>query len=62
MAMTDERLVGREDELAALSDFLDGPPPPRIALLEGEAGIGKTTLWRRGIGLRSTARAPSTHL
>ena len=63
--MTDEELIGREEELAALSDFLDGPPPPRIALLEGEAGIGKTTLWRRGIdlgerrGLRALTCSPA---
>jgi ATP/maltotriose-dependent transcriptional regulator MalT len=44
-------VVGREEELAALADFLDGPPPPRILLLDGEAGIGKTTLWREGVAL-----------
>jgi predicted ATPase len=51
MAMTEQGVVGREEELATLSDFLDGPPPPGILLLEGEAGIGKTTLWRQGIDL-----------
>jgi DNA-binding CsgD family transcriptional regulator len=45
-------VVGREDELAALRDFLDGPSP-RILLLEGEAGIGKTTLWREATVLGS---------
>jgi DNA-binding CsgD family transcriptional regulator len=65
MAMTEQGVVGREEELAALSDFLDGPPPPGILLLEGEAGIGKTTLWRQGIdlgerrGLRTLTCSPA---
>jgi ATP/maltotriose-dependent transcriptional regulator MalT len=65
MAATDERVVGRDDELDALADFLDGPPPLRILLLEGEAGIGKTTVWRRGIdlgrqrGLRTLTCSPA---
>jgi DNA-binding CsgD family transcriptional regulator len=44
-------VVGREDELAVLVGFLDGRQPPRILMLEGEAGIGKTTLWREGVVL-----------
>jgi DNA-binding CsgD family transcriptional regulator len=58
-------VVGREDELSALAGFLEGPPPPRILLLEGEAGIGKTTLWREGVALgeqralRSLACSPA---
>src|SRR5687767_12405730 len=58
-------VVGREDELAVLVGFLDGPPPPSILLLEGEAGIGKTTLWRMGVanggqrGLRTLTCSPT---
>jgi hypothetical protein len=39
-------VVGRERELAAVSAFLDSLPGDAGALLiEGEAGIGKTTIW-----------------
>src|SRR5215210_255840 len=45
-------VVGREDEVAALAAFLDARMRlPGVLLLEGEAGIGKTTLWRRGVEL-----------
>jgi DNA-binding CsgD family transcriptional regulator len=36
-------LVGREDELAELTRFLDGPGPGALAVT-GEAGVGKTAL------------------
>src|SRR5262245_26634141 len=43
-------VVGREAELASLRDFVsdisDGAP---TLALEGEAGMGKTTLWRSGV-------------
>jgi predicted ATPase len=40
------QLVGREEEFEALVDLLDTPESlPRAAVLAGEAGIGKTTLW-----------------
>jgi hypothetical protein len=43
-------LVGREPELAALSRFVhDLSEKPQDLLLEGEAGIGKTVLWRTGV-------------
>jgi len=43
-------VVGRDAELAALSDFLAGIPDGAAALvLEGEAGMGKTTLWRAAV-------------
>jgi DNA-binding CsgD family transcriptional regulator len=43
-----EQLVGREAELQALRDALATSPPLAI-VLEGEAGIGKTALWRAGV-------------
>jgi DNA-binding CsgD family transcriptional regulator len=42
----DEGLVGRERVLAAASQLLDGTPRARALILEGEAGIGKTAVWR----------------
>jgi DNA-binding CsgD family transcriptional regulator len=43
-------VVGREAELAAIEGALDGARDGLEALvLEGTAGIGKTTIWREGI-------------
>src|SRR5215211_4089608 len=45
-------VVGRDQEVAALATYLDARTRlPAVLLLEGEAGIGKTTLWRQGIEL-----------
>jgi DNA-binding CsgD family transcriptional regulator len=39
-------VIGRDAELAALAEFVAGlHAGPGAALLEGEAGVGKTTLW-----------------
>ena len=49
---SEAQVVGREEEVAALADFLDAQAHlPAGLLLEGDAGIGKTTLWRRGAAL-----------
>jgi len=49
-------LVGRESELAAAEAFLDRVASGAAPLLvEGEAGIGKTALWR-AIATRATER------
>ena len=43
-------VVGRDDELATVAFFLgDTEERPRALLLEGEAGIGKSTLWRAAV-------------
>jgi DNA-binding CsgD family transcriptional regulator len=42
-------LFGRELELARIESFLDGDTGPASLGLEGEPGIGKTTLWRAGV-------------
>jgi predicted ATPase len=43
-------VVGRESEIDSVHDFLEAVPGGPIALLiEGEIGIGKTTLWREGV-------------
>ncbi len=65
-AEIEQRLVGREGELAALRELFDRPRGPRTVVLTGGPGIGKTTLWEAGIaaaresGVRVlTARASS---
>ncbi|MGZ5287892.1 MAG: helix-turn-helix transcriptional regulator [Actinomycetota bacterium] len=43
-------VIGREPELAILDRFLDAiPAGPGALLLSGEAGIGKTTVWKEGL-------------
>ncbi|MDQ3671754.1 MAG: AAA family ATPase, partial [Actinomycetota bacterium] len=43
-------IVGREAELASIHAFLERPAVGAVALvLEGEAGIGKSTLWLAGV-------------
>jgi len=49
MATTAADVVGREDELAAISDFLEADGPPCAVVVEGEPGIGKTTVWLAAI-------------
>jgi DNA-binding CsgD family transcriptional regulator len=47
-------VVGRQDELADLDRFLAaGDGLPAALVLEGEAGIGKTTLWRNAVAAAS---------
>src|SRR5204862_2211740 len=49
-AMTTVPLVGREEELERVLAFVrDAASGPCALVLEGEAGIGKTTLWRAGV-------------
>jgi hypothetical protein len=39
-------VVGRERELVSVADFLEVVEAgPAALVIEGEAGIGKTTLW-----------------
>jgi DNA-binding CsgD family transcriptional regulator len=52
-----EVIVGRDAELASLSDFVAGIADGASALvLEGEAGMGKTTLWRGGVEAAESAQ------
>lgn len=45
-----ETIVGRAGEVAAITALLsDEQRTPSALLVEGEAGIGKTTLWREGV-------------
>src|SRR5215204_5956472 len=44
-------IVGRDVELARVGHFLDGiSVAPTALLVEGEPGIGKTTVWAAAIG------------
>lgn len=43
-------VIGRDRELASVTAFVDAlPSGPSGLLLEGEAGIGKSTLWDAGV-------------
>ena len=42
-------IVGQARQLDAIESFLDPGAWPRALLLEGEPGIGKTTLWLRAV-------------
>ena len=59
-------IVGREDELASLHAFVGrAEEGPAALVLEGEAGIGKSTLWLAGVdrarhlGLRVLSSRPA---
>ena len=49
MESTRESIVGREVELDLLDAFVGGEGRAVVALLEGEAGIGKTALWSAAV-------------
>lgn len=50
IAATSSPLVARSAELKLLHQLLSPEPPgPRAVLLTGEAGIGKTALWRHAV-------------
>jgi DNA-binding CsgD family transcriptional regulator len=59
-------IIGRDDELASVHAFVDGVwEGPSALVLEGEAGIGKSTLWLAGVeyarnrGLRVLSARPA---
>jgi len=58
-------IIGREEELGFLHSLLDSSGGLAAALLEGEAGIGKSTLWLAGVetarerGLRVLSSRPA---
>ncbi len=54
------RLAGRDDVLLRLTGFLDAPEPgSRGLLIQGEAGIGKTAVWRAAL---DRVRAANHHV
>ena len=48
MSVTLPGIVGRDEELAAVTAFVDGELPTAL-VLDGEAGIGKTTLFEAAV-------------
>ncbi len=53
-------IIGRDEELSVVHAFLDGPiERPRVLVLEGDAGIGKSTLWSAAV---AGARERSFHV
>ena len=58
MAPPQGEVVGRDDELATVRAFLETEGFGAL-VLEGEAGIGKTTLWRQAVADASTDGAPA---
>lgn len=46
--MASDEIVGRERQLATIEAFLDTGSWPRALVLEGDPGIGKSTLWQTG--------------
>jgi DNA-binding CsgD family transcriptional regulator len=48
-------VVGREAELERVETFVTGGEGATTLLLDGEAGIGKTTLWNAGVELAERA-------
>ncbi len=53
MAAKATNLVGRERELAAIAGFLEADAGARAVVIEGEPGIGKTTVWEAAVGSAS---------
>jgi hypothetical protein len=55
MAAASREIIGREDELAGLERLLaDSAHSSAALVLDGEAGIGKTTVWLEGLELASS--------
>src|ERR671930_350017 len=53
MAATAADLVGRERELAAIAEFLEVDAAASAVVVEGEPGIGKTTVWEAAVAAAS---------
>jgi DNA-binding CsgD family transcriptional regulator len=47
--MPGNEIVGRDKELQAVSSFLEEGARPGALLIQGDPGIGKTTLWRAAV-------------
>jgi len=51
-------LVGRDEELGRVRAFVDESAPAAAVacVIAGDAGIGKTSVWREGVAAAATAR------
>ncbi len=58
MAMPSVEIIGRDPEREVIEAFLDRPRPSAL-ILDGEAGIGKTTLW---VSAQRVAAARGDHV
>ena len=56
-----DEVVGRDEELARVLGFLTASADPPAMLVEGDAGIGKTTLWNWGSPPRGRLGAACWH-
>lgn len=52
--MSTASIIGRDHELKTIRAFL-GEPTTAALMLEGEAGVGKTTLWQYGLAAAAAA-------
>jgi DNA-binding CsgD family transcriptional regulator len=48
-----DEIIGREAEIGSIRSFLESSARPAALVIHGEAGIGKTTVWKQGL---ATAR------
>lgn len=56
-AASSHSIFGRDEEFLRVSAFLDAVPSgPGVLLLEGEAGVGKTTIWKWALEQAVAAR------
>jgi ATP/maltotriose-dependent transcriptional regulator MalT len=46
-----DEILGRDDELAVIDELLRPASLPLALVIRGEAGIGKTTLWRQAVSV-----------
>src|SRR5688572_5870371 len=42
-------VIGRDKELGSIEAFLEQLPRPRVLVVSGDPGIGKTILWQQGV-------------
>ena len=59
MAAAAADLVGRDEELVAIARFLETRAPACAVAIEGEPGIGKTTVWEAAVA-EAAARGART--
>ena len=56
-AAVEPHLVGREEELESVVELVASRELPRVVVLAGDAGIGKTSLWLAAVDEPTDARS-----